>query len=81
MTEAARRPLVTHVGPALPHIDAVEMGAWLDVSSVLSLQVEAVLGNVVTNIVKRCLSLMPQARPTMADIAQEMALSLYPNMV
>ena len=54
-------------------------GAWPDVLS--ALQVESVLGDKVTEVVKGCLSLMPQNRPTMADIAEEMALRLHPGML
>ena len=47
----------------------------------LSLQVRSALGAEVTHVVKRCLSLKPDDRPTMAYIAEKMAFSLYPKML
>ena len=47
----------------------------------VSLQVESVLGHDVTDIVQRCLSVVPDNRPTMAEVAEAMAPSLYPHML
>ena len=47
----------------------------------VSLQVDAVLGHDVADIVQRCLSLLPGNRPTMAYVAEKMAESLYHQML
>eukprot|EP00891_Asterochloris_glomerata_P008277 jgi/Astpho2/8277/fgenesh1_pg.00122_%23_46_t len=43
--------------------------------------VEAELGTTVTGVVKRCLSLLPSDRPTMAQVASEMAPLVMPDLV
>ena len=71
-------PLVAHVGLALPHFDAVEVPGLMCQPCP---QVESVLGQDVTDVVKDCLSLLPNERPIMADIAERVALSLYRHLL
>ena len=47
----------------------------------MPLQVESQLGQKVTDIVARCLSMSPSNRPTMEWIVDEMAPIVMPNFV